>query len=125
MMTTTEFLSDSSSLDLIVNDMTIVATYLQVSDKTNVSIEIWRGREFISLILSHLCACPNVGPGFQHYKFWFFWGPVIQGERWLFVLFILVELLTINVYTFFLLAGGGRRREKCYYSRKKFTIVNI
>jgi hypothetical protein len=40
MMTTIEFLSDSSSLDLIVNDMTIVATYLQVSDKTNVSIEI-------------------------------------------------------------------------------------
>jgi hypothetical protein len=86
------------------------------------------GIPLTGLISPHFCACPKPGPGFPIpyfvVLFVFYdlrWEVVatflclcqaririskticsmIWGERWLFVLFILVELLTITVSTFF------------------------
>jgi hypothetical protein len=44
---------------------------------------------------THFCICPNPEPGFP--MSWSFFCSMNRGERWLLVLLILVELLTISV----------------------------
>jgi len=46
----------------------------------------------------HVCACPKSEPGFTSSYVVIFSCLVRKGERWLFVLLILKELLTITVY---------------------------
>ena len=53
-------------------------------------------------ILSHVCAYPKQETGCPtSYVMVYFSCSMIWGERWLLVLMILVELLTITVYAFF------------------------
>ena len=73
----------------------------------NICIAIWdptieRGGSgsrsyLIGLTPLHLCACPKAGPRCSTSYFVVFLCSVSWGERWLFVLLILVELLTITV----------------------------
>jgi len=50
---------------------------------------------------AHCCTCLKPGPGIPLICRGFLFCSLSQGDRWLFLLLTLVELLTIIVYTFF------------------------